>query len=54
MLGWMMIFVLMILGGTLSASTGAIGTGFVMTFSAVFGILLLISAFTLVLRSRAR
>lgn len=54
MLGWMLIFVLMILCGALWASSGGIGLGFAMTSSAVFGFLLLISAVTLILRSRAR
>lgn len=54
MLGWMLIFSFMVLGGTISAvDGGGIGTLFGMTSTVVFGLLLLLSAFTLLLRSRA-
>jgi hypothetical protein len=53
MVGWMLIFALMIIGGTLCASSG-VGLTFTLTFSAVFGFLLLVSALTLLVRSRTR
>jgi len=53
MLGWMLIFSLMVLGGSMSAVDGGIGNTFVLTSTAVFGLLLTISALTLLLRGRA-
>ena len=54
MLGWMLVFTLMVLGGTLSAvDGGGVGTLFGMTSTVVFGLLLVLAAFTLLLRSRA-
>jgi hypothetical protein len=53
MLGWMLIFFLMILGGSMSAVGGSIGNTFVLTSTAVFSLLLTVSALTLLLRGRA-
>jgi hypothetical protein len=53
MFGWMSIFLLMILGGSISAVDGSIGHTFVLTSTAVFGFLLTVSALTLLLRGRA-
>ena len=52
MLGWMLIFALMLLCGALAA-VGNIGPVPGMTSSLVFGFLLVVSALTLVLRGRA-
>jgi len=53
MLGWMLIFTLMVLGVTTSVIKGDIGAASGIATSAVFGFLLVISAFTLLLRGRA-
>jgi hypothetical protein len=53
MLGWMLIFILMVFGAMTFALDGAIGSASGMTSSVVFGFLLVISAFTLLLRGRA-
>jgi len=52
MLGWMLIFTLMVLGGTMAAVNGGIETAFGMTLTIVFGFLLAVSALTLLLRGR--
>ena len=51
MLGWMLVFTLMLLCGAIGA-LGNIGSTPGVTSSLVFGILLAISALTLVLRGR--
>lgn len=53
MLGWILTFTLIALGATVSAVNGYMGPAFSMTSSAVFVLLLLVSALTLILRSRA-
>jgi hypothetical protein len=53
MLGWMLIFVFIVLSATFFAFSGGIGATFGMTSTIVFGILLLLSAFTHLLRGRA-
>jgi hypothetical protein len=53
MLGWMLIFSVMVLGGCMSVVNEGIGLGAGLTATAVFGFLLLISVFTRLLRSRA-
>lgn len=52
MLGWMMIFGLLLLFGAV-ASVGDLGPFPGMTSSLVFGFLLVVSALTLLLRGRA-
>jgi hypothetical protein len=52
MLGWMLIFALMVLCGG-SAAIGNIGPAPGMTSGLVFGFLLVVSALTLLLRGRA-
>lgn len=52
MLGWMMIFTLMVLSLGLSALNGGVGPELGLTTSLVFGFLLAVSALTLILRSR--
>jgi hypothetical protein len=54
MLGWMMMFTMMLLGGTLAAVMGK-GTGqtAAIASSLVFGLLLVVSALTFTLRGRA-
>lgn len=52
MLGWMVIFALMLLGGALSA-VGDAGPLPGMTSSLVFGFLLILAALALALRGRA-
>lgn len=52
MLGWMLIFALMVLSG-LVAAAGDSGPIPIMTSSLVFGILLIVSALTFLLRGRA-
>jgi len=49
MLGWMLIFALMLLSG---ATAAGVGSAPGMTSSLVFGFLLAVSAFTMVLRTR--
>ncbi len=53
MLGWILVFLLMLAGGTMSTLTGDIGPALGMIATVVFGVLLLVSAFTLLLRGRA-
>ena len=53
MLGWMLIFVVMILGGLMTVIDGGIGGAVGMGSTIVFGFLLVLSAFSLLLRSRA-
>ena len=52
MMGWMMVFALMLLSGAL-ASIANVGPVPGMTSSLVFGFLLVVSALTLLLRGRA-
>jgi hypothetical protein len=54
MLGWMMMFTMMSLGGTVAAVMGK-GTGqtAAIVSSLVFGLLLVVSALTFTLRGRA-
>jgi hypothetical protein len=52
MLGWMLIFALMLLGGAL-ATVGGVAPVPGMTSSLVFGFLLVLSALALLLRGRA-
>jgi hypothetical protein len=52
MFGWMLIFLLVVLSGTMSAVNGGLGSAFVLTSSVVFGLLLALSALTLLLRGR--
>jgi hypothetical protein len=53
MLGWILVFVLMFVGGTLSSLRGDFGPAFGTTASVIFGFLLIVSAFTFLLRGRA-
>jgi hypothetical protein len=53
MLGWMLIFVLIVLGAVMAALSGGIGSVFGLTSTVVFGFLVVISAFTFLLRGRA-
>ena len=53
MLGWMLIFLLMVLGGTMFAIDGGLGPAFALTSNVVFGMLLAVAALTFVLRGRA-
>jgi hypothetical protein len=53
MLGWMLIFVLIVLGAVMAALSGGTGSVFGLTSTVVFGFLLAISAFTFLLRGRA-
>lgn len=53
MLGWMLIFTLIAIGGTMSALNAGMAATAGVTSSVVFGFLLVISAFTLLLRGRA-
>jgi hypothetical protein len=52
MLGWMLIFFLMALGGTMSAVNGGLGSAFALTSSVVFGVLLAVAVLTFILRGR--
>ena len=52
MLGWMLIFALMIVSGTMSTLNGGIGSALGMTSSVVFGFLLVAFTFALLLRGR--
>ena len=52
MLGWMLIFLVILLLGTMAAAGGT-GLAFGVTASIVFGFLLLLSLLTFVFRSRA-
>ena len=53
MLGWILIYVLMVLSVAFSTLNGGVGPAFGMTSSIVFGFLLLISALTFLFRGRA-
>jgi hypothetical protein len=53
MLGWMLIFALMIVSGTMSALNSGAGSALGMTSSIVFGFLLVAFVFALLLRGRA-
>jgi hypothetical protein len=53
MFGWILTFILLMLTATGSAINGQLGPLFGLTSSVVFGLLVLVSALTLVLRSRA-
>ena len=50
MLGWILVFALLMLGGTISALH--VGIGLALVLSTVFGLLLVVSALTLILRGR--
>ena len=52
MLGWMLIFTLMVVSGTMSTLNGGTGSALGMTSSVVFGFLLVAFVFALLLRSR--
>lgn len=53
MLGWMLVFALLIFSAAITVLEGGFGTVLTLTSTIVFGVLLLISALTLLLRSRA-
>ena len=53
MLGWMLIFALMVLSGTILTLGGGSEMGFGMALTLVSGFLLVVSAFTVLLRRRA-
>ena len=53
MLGWMLIFVLIVLTALVAALNGGAGAAFGLTSTVVFGFLLAISALTFLLRGRA-
>ncbi len=53
MLGWMLIFAVMLLSVALATSAGGIGYAAGITTSVVFGSLLLLSVLTRALRARA-
>jgi hypothetical protein len=53
MFGWILTFILLMLTATGSAINGQLGSLFGLTSSVVFGLLVIVSALTLVLRSRA-
>jgi hypothetical protein len=52
MLGWMLVFLLVLLGGATSAANGGLESTFVLTSCVVFGFLLVVSALTILLRGR--
>jgi hypothetical protein len=54
MLGWMILFALMILPGAAAAMTGHAGATSLKTTSVVFGALFLVSVLTRVVRGRAQ
>lgn len=54
MLGWMLVFALVVLGLGVSALNGRIGPELGTTSSLVFGFLLAASAFSILLRRRTR